>query len=54
MDSHDLLSFESCRSSAVDHLEEMSLESPRNMQDAQVVMSEAAGKERREDAWRVK
>ena len=42
-DSRDLLSVESCRSSAVDHVEEMSLESPRKIQDVQVVMSETAG-----------
>ena len=28
-DSQDLLSYESCRSSVVDHVEEMSLESPQ-------------------------
>ena len=32
-ESQDLLSFESCRSPAVDHLEEMSQESPRKIQD---------------------
>ena len=32
-DFQDLLSFESCKSSVVDHVEEMSLESPRKMQD---------------------
>ena len=35
VDSQDLLSFESCRSSAVDRVEEMSLESPRKRQDVQ-------------------
>ena len=51
-DSQDLLSFESCRSSVVDHVEEMSLESPRKMQ----VMSETSGnatRGRQEDAWRL-
>ena len=55
-DSQDLLSFQSCRSPAVDHVEEMSLESPRKIQDVQVVMSETAGKATRgrgEDAWRL-
>ena len=55
-DSHDLLSFQSCRSSAVDHVEEMSLESPRKIQDVQVVMSETAGRATRgrgDDAWRL-
>ena len=40
----------------MDHVEEMSLESPRKIQDVQVVMSEIAGKEMRErgeDAWRL-
>ena len=36
-DSQDLLSFES---SVVDHVEEMSLESPRKRQEAQEVMEE--------------
>ena len=52
----DLLSFESCRSSAVDDVEEISLESSGQRQNVQVVMSEIAGKERREngeDAWRL-
>ena len=55
-DSQDLLSFQSFRSSAVDHVEEMSLESPRKIQDVQVVTSETAGKATRgrgEDAWRL-
>ena len=55
-DSQDLLSFQSCRSSALDHVEEMSLESPRRIQDVQVVMSETAGKAMRgrgEVAWRL-
>ena len=56
-DSQDLLSFESCRSSAVDHVEEMSLESARKMQDEQEVMSETPGNSTRgrgEDAWRLR
>ena len=55
-DSQDLVSFQSRRSSAVDHVEEMSLESPRKIQDVQVVMNETAGKATRgrgEDAWRL-
>ena len=55
-DSQDFLSFESCRSSAVDHVEEMSLDSPREMQDEQEVMNETSGsatRGRREDAWRL-
>ena len=55
-DLQDLLSFESCRSSAVDHVEEMSLESPRKVQDEQKVMSETSGnatRGREEDAWRL-
>ena len=55
-DSQDLLSFQSCRSSAVDHVEEMSLEPPRRIQDVQVVISETAGKATRgrgEDALRL-
>ena len=55
VDSQDVLSFESCRSSAVDHVEEMSLESPSKMQDVQELMSETAGNAMRgrgEDAWR--
>ena len=48
-DSQDLLSFQSCRSSAVDHVEEISLESSRKSQNVQVVMSETAGKARREE-----
>ena len=54
--SQDLPSFQSSRSSAVDHVEEMSLVCPRESQDAQVVMSEIAGKVTRgrgEDAWRL-
>ena len=55
-DSQDPLSLQSCRSAAVDHVEEMSLESPRKIQDVKVVTSETAGKakrERGEDAWRL-
>ena len=55
-DSQDLLSFQSCRSSTVDHVKEMSLESPRKIQDVQVVMSETAGRGTRaggEDGWRL-
>ena len=47
-DLQDLLSFESCRSSAVDHVEELNLESARKMQDEQEVMGETQGM-RRED-----
>ena len=55
-DSQDLFSFESCRSSAVDHVEEMSLESPRKMQEEQEVMRENSGdatRGRGHDAWRL-
>ena len=55
-DSQDLFSLESCRSSAVDHVEEMSLESRRKMQDEQEVMSETSGNATRgrgEDRWRL-
>ena len=55
-DSQDLLSFQSCRSSAVDHVEEMSLQSPRMIQVVQVVIGETAGKATRgrgADAWRL-
>ena len=55
-DPQDLVSFQSCRSSAVDRVEEMRLESPRKIQDVQVVMSETAGKATRgrgKDAWRL-
>ena len=40
----------------MDHVEEMSLESPRKMQDVQEVMGESAGNATRgggEDAWRL-
>ena len=43
VDSQNLLSCKSCRSSAVDHVEEMSLESPRKRQDVHEVMGETAG-----------
>ena len=55
-DSQNLLSVQSCRSSAVDHVEEISLESSRQRQDLQGVVSGFAGKEMREraeDAWRL-
>ena len=55
-DTQDLLSFESRRSSAVDHIEEASLEPPRKMQDVQEVMGESAGNATRgrgDDAWRL-
>ena len=55
-DYQDFFSFNSCRSSVVDQVEEMSLESPRKIQDVQMVMSETAGKATRgrgEDAWRL-
>ena len=53
-DTQDLLSFDSCRSSAVDHVEQMSLESPRKMQDEQEMMGETSGNATRgrgEDGW---
>ena len=56
MDLQNLLSLESCRSSTVDHVEEMSRESPRERQNVQEVTDEAAWKAtrgRREDAWRL-
>ena len=45
VDTQDLLSFESCRSSVVDYTEEVSLESPRKMQRGFVfgVLREDAG-----------
>ena len=46
--SQDLLSVRSSRSSAVDHVEGISLRSSRKRQDAQVAMSEIARKEMRE------
>ena len=55
-DSQDLISFDSCWSSAVDHVEAMSVESPRKMQDEQEAMSETPGNAKRgrgEDACRL-
>ena len=55
-DLQNLISFESCRSSEVDHVEVMSLESPRKMHDVQEAMDETAWKATRgrgEDAWRL-
>ena len=54
-DSQDILSFNSCRSSVVDQVEEISLESPREMQDEQEVMKETSGYPNggREDARRL-
>ena len=55
-DSQDLLSVQSCISSTVDHLEEISLESSRKMQDEHELISEIAGMDmsgREEDAWRL-
>ena len=52
----DLLSFESCRSSAVDFFEERSPESPRKMQDEQEVTSETswnATRRKEVDEWRL-
>ena len=54
--SPDLLSLESCRLSAVDHVEDASPESQRKMQDEQEVMSETSGnltRRRGEDGWRL-
>ena len=56
MDLQNPFSFESCRSSTVDHVEEMTLESPKKRQEVQEVMEETAGKAtrgREEDAWRL-
>ena len=50
-DLQDILSFESCRSSAVDYIEEISPESPRRMQDEQEATSEANATGRKEDDW---
>ena len=55
-DTQNLSFFEACMSSAVDHVEEVSLESPRKVQDVQEVMSESARcatRGRGEDAWRL-
>ena len=46
-DSQDLLSFDSYRSTVVDQVEEMSLESPRKMLDEQEVMRETSRNARR-------
>ena len=53
-DSQYLLSFQSGRSSVVEHVGEMSLGSPRKSQDVQGVMGEFAGKgnERKEEKMR--
>ena len=54
--SQDLLSFESCKSSAAEHAEEMSLESPGKMQDEQEVVGETPGNATRgrgEVGWRL-
>ena len=56
MDLQHSFSSESCRSSTVDHVEEIILESPTKMQEVQEVMEETAWKEargREEDAWRL-
>ena len=56
MDLQNFLSFVSSRASTVDHVEVMSLRSPRKMQDEQEVMDETAVKATRgrgEDAWRL-
>ena len=47
--------FESCRSSAVDYIKEISPESPRKMQDEQEPTSEASWNAKRgeEDGWRL-
>ena len=47
-DLQDLLSFESCTSSAADYIEEISLESPRKMQEVASEASWTAG-EKKED-----
>ena len=56
MDLQHPFSSESCRSSTVDHDEEMTLESPKKRQEVQEVMEETEWKEargREEDAWRL-
>ena len=56
MDLQHPFSSESCRSSTVDHDEEMTLESPRKRQEVQGVIEETEWKEtrgREEDAWRL-
>ena len=42
VDTQELLSFESCRSSVVDDMEEVSLESSRKMQDKEETTLEAS------------
>ena len=56
MDLQHHFSSESCRSSTVDHDEEMTLEVPRKRQEVQEVMNETEWKETRgrgEEAWRL-
>ena len=56
MDLQHSFSSESCRSSTVDYVEEMTLESPKKRQDVQEVMEKTAWKKttrREEDAWRL-
>ena len=53
-DLQDLFTTESCRSSAVDHVQVMSLESPRKRQDVQEVMGESAGKKGKRRRWKPK
>ena len=57
VDLQDLLSFESCRSSAVDYMEEVSPESPRNMQDEEQEATREASwnatGRKEEDGWRL-
>ena len=55
-DLQDFLFFESCRPSAVDFVEEISPESPREMQDQQEVTSETSWNATRGkdvDEWRL-
>ena len=51
VDLQHSFSSESCRSSTMDHDEEMTLESPRKRQEVQAVMKETRGRE--EEAWRL-
>ena len=56
MDLQYSFSSESCRSSTVDHVEEMTLESPKKRQELQEVLEKTEWKEMRgrdEDAWRL-
>ena len=56
MDLQNPFCLESCRSSTVVHVEEMTLESPKKSQELQEVMEETAWKATRgrgEDAWRL-